>query len=81
MTNDRQKNEKARTTRNQSLNTCANIIYSIYLFFMYFYLLQMEESSRDVLHSVHRVFWVYGLLTFHHHVLIEVQLPLYCWVI
>lgn len=45
------------------------------------YQVQVEERSRDALDSAHCVFWVLRFLTFHHHVPVEVQLPLDRWVI
>lgn len=40
------------------------------------HLLQVEDGSRDALHSVHRVLRVRGLLALHHHVFVQVHLPL-----
>lgn len=67
-----------------SMSLCADIFVVITkscVFCFFFYLLQVEDCSRDALHSVHCVFGVCRLLALHHHVLVQVELPLDSWVI
>lgn len=46
-----------------------------------FYLLQIEDCSRDALDSVHCMLWVCWFLALHHNIFVQVHLPLDCWVI
>lgn len=46
-----------------------------------FYLLQMEDCSRDALDSVHCMLWVCWFLALHHNIFVQVHLPLDRWVI
>lgn len=53
----------------------------MFIFLPVSYQVQVEECSRDALYAAHCVFWVHRFLTFHHHILVQVQLPLDRWVL